>query len=156
MHHFPSSGLSCCVASAFGPTKNPGNKYTFWEIRLAGGLRPPFLRSSLESSLPTRSLCAVGLTRSIAVSTNRTHDEPTLILTQFDRHSRPSLQQLWFLLSSVGCALRPVLHHGPSTLPAPLPTSTSSQLPGSGRHGRIHLQHRAVRACQHLIEEPYR
>ena len=61
------------------------------------------------------------------------------------RHALPPLRQHRFLLPPLGRPLHPLLHHGPPTLPPPLPPRTSRLLPRSRRRRRIHLQHRTRR-----------
>ena len=70
---------------------------------------------------------------------------PPLAALTFTRHPIPPLQQHRLLLPHVGRPLRPLFHHGPPTLPAPLPPRPPRLRPRRRRRRRVCLQHRAAR-----------
>lgn len=65
------------------------------------------------------------------------------VLTQMNRHTISPVQFHRLLLPALGSTLRPVLRHGPTTVPTPLLTCTSGFSSGQRSSSRVHLQHRA-------------
>jgi len=73
------------------------------------------------------------------------------VLLIHHRHPLPPLQLHRLLFPNLGRSLRPLLHNGPPTLPAPLPTRAPRVRPRRRRAPRIRVRYRTARQSRLLL-----